>query len=417
MKIVSLTAENVKRLKAVQITPTGSVQVVAGRNAQGKSSVLDAIWLALGGGAAKKATAKPVRDGEESAFVKLDLGDIIVTRTWVSDTNTTLTVESKDGARYTSPQGMLDALVGKLAFDPLAFIQLGDKEQVQTLLSLVELPFDPDELDAKRLGFYEKRKEVGQHLKTAKGALAVQDIPALDVPDEEVSGADVLAEYEAAQAVARENSDTRSAVTSAQMRVADRQHDVTTAREKLATAEAALELASRDAATAAKRAAALAPDPDLTVYSDRLANVEATNRAIRAAWQYKADKDRVKSLADEYDNLTARIEGVDNVKIAGLAKATFPIDGLSFDSTGVTYNGIPFSQSSGAEQLRVSLAMAMAMNPDLRVIRITDGSLLDSENMALIESMATAADFQVWIERVDESGTVGVVIEDGMVAE
>jgi hypothetical protein len=36
--------------------------------------------------------------------------------------------------------------------------------------------------------------------------------------------------------------------------------------------------------------------------------------------------------------------------------------------------------------------------------------------MRLIEEMAAEQDFQVWIERVDESGTVGVVIEDGQVA-
>ena len=54
MKIVELRAENVKRLKAVEITPDGTLQVIGGRNAQGKSSVLDAIWLAL---------AEKVRDG------------------------------------------------------------------------------------------------------------------------------------------------------------------------------------------------------------------------------------------------------------------------------------------------------------------------------------------------------------------
>jgi DNA polymerase III epsilon subunit-like protein len=50
MKIVKLTAENVKRLRAVEITPDDTVQIVTGRNAQGKTSVLDAIWLALCGG-------------------------------------------------------------------------------------------------------------------------------------------------------------------------------------------------------------------------------------------------------------------------------------------------------------------------------------------------------------------------------
>jgi len=57
----------------------------------------------------------------------------------------------------------------------------------------------------------------------------------------------------------------------------------------------------------------------------------------------------------------------------------------------------------------------MALNPTVRVLRVTDGSLLDSENLALLADMAQQQNVQVWIERVDESGTVGVVIEDGRV--
>ena len=37
MKIIELQAENVKRLKAVEITPDGTLQVIGGKNAQGKS--------------------------------------------------------------------------------------------------------------------------------------------------------------------------------------------------------------------------------------------------------------------------------------------------------------------------------------------------------------------------------------------
>lgn len=57
------------------------------------------------------------------------------------------------------------------------------------------------------------------------------------------------------------------------------------------------------------------------------------------------------------------------------------------------------------------------MNPTIRVIRISDGSLLDSENMAVIAEMAQENDFQCWIERVDESRQVGFVIEDGSIAK
>ena len=69
MRIVRLTASNVKRLKAVDITPDGTLQIITGRNAQGKTSVLDAIWLALGGGAASKDTHREYRPHVTLAYV------------------------------------------------------------------------------------------------------------------------------------------------------------------------------------------------------------------------------------------------------------------------------------------------------------------------------------------------------------
>jgi hypothetical protein len=81
----------------------------------------------------------------------------------------------------------------------------------------------------------------------------------------------------------------------------------------------------------------------------------------------------------------------------------------------VTYRGLPFDQASSAEQLRVSVAIAMAAHPKLRVLRIKDGSLLDERSLAMLEEMAEAADYQVWVERVDTSGAVGIVMEDGAI--
>lgn len=114
--------------------------------------------------------------------------------------------------------------------------------------------------------------------------------------------------------------------------------------------------------------------------------------------------------------IEARMADIDAQKAAGVAAAKMPVEGLSFDAEGITYNGVPFAQASSAEQLRVSTAMAMALNPDLRVIRITDGSLLDSHSMAMLQELASENDYQVWVEVVDETDDApGVVIEDGRV--
>ncbi len=66
-----------------------------------------------------------------------------------------------------------------------------------------------------------------------------------------------------------------------------------------------------------------------------------------------------------------------------------------------------------AEKLRASVSIAMAMNPKLRVIRVRDGSLLDEDGLRLLAEMADKSDYQIWIERVDSSGKVGFVLEDG----
>ena len=46
MKILKLQAENVKRLKVVEITPDGNVIMIGGPNDAGKSSVLDSMEYA-----------------------------------------------------------------------------------------------------------------------------------------------------------------------------------------------------------------------------------------------------------------------------------------------------------------------------------------------------------------------------------
>lgn len=399
MRVIKLTAENVKRLTAIEITPTGDLVIVSGRNGQGKTSVLDSIWLALGGAPASKATTRPIRDGADTASVTVDLGDIRVTRAWAGD-KSSLTVANADGAKYPRPQEMLDSLLGRLSFDPLAFAQQAEKAQRETLLSLID--FDPTVMDAQRADLYQQRTNIGREGKQLDGQLQGLPKPPKDLPDAEVSAGAIIAELQAAQ----EARSTRVTLTEARERRA----------EAVARAETELEQARANLAVMDEKLAALPPnDPDVDAIHARLDSVEETNRAVRDARTYHDVAKRHLEARLEYTRLGDAIDEIDAAKAQAITDAKMPIEGLAFDDSGVTYNGVPFAQASAAERLRVSLAMAMAMNPTIRVIRITDGSLLDSANMALIEEMATAGDFQVWVERVDESGAVGIVIEDGAV--
>lgn len=417
MKIVKLQAENIKRLVAVEITPDGNTVVIAGKNGQGKTSVLDSIWFALGGGPATKGTTKPIRDGQDHAQVTLDLGELRVTRTWKGD-KTALKVESADGASYKSPQGMLDSLVGRLSFDPLAFAQQDERTQLASLLELVDLPFDTAEMAAVRARLYENRTDVGRDGKHLEGQVAGLPPVDPDLPTEEINVAKLLADHRSAREAHTDHADwVREAEGSARSaqryaaQVADLEQQLATARQTQAEHQKDADAARRNVEV---KAANL---PDIEEIENRLADAEALNARIRLAGQRGKLTAELTDTKARYDVLTAKIRDLDQQKSDAIAAAKMPIDGLAFDDSGVTYSGVPFKQCSAAEQLRVSLAMAMSMNPQIRVIRITDGSLLDSDNMRLIEEMAVEQDYQVWIERVDESGQVGVVIEDGSVRE
>jgi recombinational DNA repair ATPase RecF len=48
-KIIRLTVQNLLRIQAAEVTPDGALVIVAGRNDQGKSSLLNCIGIALSG--------------------------------------------------------------------------------------------------------------------------------------------------------------------------------------------------------------------------------------------------------------------------------------------------------------------------------------------------------------------------------
>ena len=404
MKIINLTASNVKRLKAVEITPDGAVQIIGGRNAQGKSSVLDAIWLALGGGVAAKDTTRPIRDGEDRASVTLDLGEFKITRTW-THSGTQLKVENADGARYSSPQGILDALVGKLAFDPLGFTRLSSKDQVKELLALVDLPLDLDANAAERKRAFDERTEVGRLGK------ALGEVPAIDesLPEVEVSASDLIQEIRDAQRLEQEAKAAQDSAHAARTAAAHLRDQIAELQSRLAEVDALI--------VAEDNRMAVLPEPkDVAALEAQLEQVEDQNAAIRANNITRERSQKRDEYRAQYDALTAKIAGLDKAKTDALAQAEFPIEGLSFDENGVTFQGVPLGQASSAEQIRVSLAIAMALNPKLRVLRIADGSLLDQESLALISETVTANDFQLWIERVGNADEGAVIIEDGEIA-
>jgi hypothetical protein len=397
VKIVSLEAENIKRLRAVEIRPDGALVQITGANGQGKTSVLDAVWWAIEGKSVVQA--EPIRAGEERARIRLDLGSVIVTRTFAKDeeggVTSKITVDTAEGARWPSPQKMLDSLVGELSLDPLKFQRADAKAQFAMLRRFVP-DVDFEAIESARKADFEARTQANRNAKQARAAAESMVVPD-DTPDEVIPLGPLM---EAVQAVATHNGE----IEARKARREKVQADAKRCRDEAVVLRETAEEARRKAEDYDKRALAMQEQAEELERKIAAAgplpepqDAAEARAAVEAAQLKNADVDR-KRRREEF-----------------LAAAEMPVPGLGFGDGVVTLNGHPFEQASDAEQLRASIAIAMASNPRLRVIRVRDGSLLDENAIRMVEELAREADYQVWMERVDTSGTVGIVIEDGAV--
>jgi len=435
MKIVSLIAENVKRLVAIEIRPDGNLVEITGKNGQGKTSVLDSIWWCLAGAA--NVQSQPIRKGQTEARIRLDLGEIVVTRTFKkrerkkddpdakaeTEVTTSITVENADGARYPSPQKLLDSLIGTLTFDPLEFTRADPKAQAETLKRFVP-DFNFADNDKAIKEDFDERTIVNRKVKEARSAAAVIVVPE-GAPAERIDEAALVAELEAAgqhnaaietrkanrQTVAQQIETAAAAASRARARAAELRAEAGRLDDQAAGFD-------RDAADSQARLDAAGPLPepiDTAAVRTRIAAAREANAAVTRREERDAAIKSAAALEAEAASLTAAIEKRRAAMHAAIAAAKLPVEGLSLGDDHITLNDLPFDQASDAEQLRVSIAIAMALNPKLRVIRVRDGSLLDEDALKLVAEMAGGNDYQVWLEKVSSDGKVGFVIDDGMV--
>jgi len=397
LKVVSLEASNVLRLKAVRIEPGEDqhVVVIGGDNAQGKSAVLACIEMAMRG--TKAIPPDPVHHGAREGAIRLDLGDIAVER--FGPKLDKVVVRNAEGAPQRSPQQLLDKLYSTVSFDPMAFERMEPKKQLETLRKLLGLDFSV--IDGQRAIAYEQRTGIGNQLKACQTRIADFPIACATAPDAEVSIAELLDHKRAI-----DSDNAKNARLCAELD--ECKATITRLREQLAKEEKrALDVADK---------LKVFPRVSSAEVDARLASAEDTNRLVRAKKERAVESQRCAKLEKEYADLTDKIQSVDAHKEEKLKAADWPVPGLGFSDVGVTYKGVPFEQASAAERRTVAFAIACALNPGLGVVLIPDASLLDRKAMKHIAEMAAEKDMQVWIERVGDGDPGAVIIEDGEVA-
>jgi DNA repair exonuclease SbcCD ATPase subunit len=413
MRIIQFHSENVKRVKAIDITPQDDVIILSGLNGEGKTSVLDSIWLALQYRLASKGNPDPLRVGQKNGVVTIDIGDYIVTRRFTPG-GTTLEIRKPNGDKVARPQQVLDGLIGELSFDPWEFARKKEKEQremlADVLYKITQGQLDLANFDARFEEAKEQRKEVKKEFQRLTTLLTQMRPPTQEDPTDEIAVTDLTNAITQAITVQTKTQQLSQRELELNKRIEDLEKELSSARAEKVNVVRQLE--------------DMPEVPDVDFLKGELANIEARNRRAREVQQYNTLRDGLKVVGDESTRLKDLMELISIEKAEALEKSPLPVKNLRITEEGIKIvneedKEVPFCQASAAQQLRVSLAIAMAANPKLRVIRIADGSLLDDISMGVVRSMAKDKDFQVWIEYAsrNDQDRMGVYIEDGSVVE
>lgn len=424
--IVGLKIENIQRLTAVEIAPSGTLVKICGNNAEGKSSILDAIAMAIGG--ADEISQRPIHDGADHGSVVLTLDDLVITRKFNrredGTTSTSLTVAGKNGAKFPSPQAILDSLTGKLTFDPLEFMELNAGEQRDAVIKLCGI--DTTKVDAEIKELVETRSAKARELKSLGAAKTLdhtipkveRDVAALSSGlAEAIKSNSALVQLrsnksQAEVCLARENAQEagcRGLITSLEAQLTEARVCLAASLSAAVSLRANLDSADKDIANFKVI--------DTAGLSAQLANIGSDNAAIRAEIEKGRHNEEIAGRAHFLEALSTATDEKRKERIALISKAEFPLEGMSFDELGVVYCGQPLSQASDAQKIAISVAMGFSLNPTLKVLLIRRGALLDNRHLQVVADMAKQAGGQVWIELVGERDDCQIIIEDGKVKE
>lgn len=409
IKINSLELENVKRIKAVKVEPAqNGLTTIGGRNNQGKTSVLDAIAWALGGNKFKPSS--PVREGSTiPPVLNITLSNGLKVER--KGKNSALKVTDPNGNK--AGQQLLDEFIEELALDLPKFMNANNKEKASILLQIIGVEDQLIELNHEEVELYNNRRAVGQ-IADQKKKYAKEQVFYNDVPKDLISPQELINQQQAILAQNGENQRKRERVTQIEYSVSTLTKEIATLKKQLQAKELELNKATADL-TIAKTDALDLVDQSTEELEKNLADIEETNRKIRANLDKEKAEEDAKQYHVQYEKLTEKIEAVRDRRINLLKNADLPLPGLSVEDNELTYNGKKWDSMSGSDQLKVATAIVRKLNPDCGFVLIDKLEQMDIETMNEFGAWLEKEGLQAIATRVSTGDECSIIIEDGYI--
>ncbi len=453
MKIARILIKNFLSIGEVEILP-GQVNQIVGANRQGKTSILKALEFAFLG----STDGSMVRHGETEAEVLVELEDgLKVDRRLKASGSQTVSV-SRGEMDSKKPQAMLNGLLGDTTFNPLDLLDA--KARTDHILKCIDLkvteadlaeaagecPVPLPPLDYKQHGlkvaeqahkyFYQRRAEANKVAADKVNTFMVKqkEIPA--APEDlspDTSTEELRASIEDCRVIIEVENKKKANVEFAERSY---QEKVTHLNRGLAARKAAeTELVDLEKTIAVKKAhlekinegivrvelevkeadaKRKSEGPNAEFIQNQNELIQTAQNILTRRAEIKAHQERVfgvkvheneaHSAKDFANRLHQVVERTGSpFRVALMSRAKLPIAGLTFSDDQFYLNGSTIDNLSGAESLRLSVAIARHLASKTKLICIDGAELLDAENYELLRNEIEGDGFTYFVTKVGEA--------------
>jgi predicted ATP-dependent endonuclease of OLD family len=402
IKVLSLVVENFKNIEKTEVDFAGRSATIIGKNGAGKSSLIQAICSPID---SNYIPAKPVKKGEERGSIELTIGGSLhgEEETYTLGLHFSekhkkgrITVTNGEGEKVNGGKQFISDIVGNIGFDIQEFIKLG----VTSSGSISKKQMH--DLDKEFKDVYEARADVNRDISHAKSKLEGHDFSQdeLERYNEVVDTDGIVSKMTNIEKELEKYNKVFSTVDSLLDSIPLKQERLALLEEKVEALHAEI-TADIDKLDKGEVWLANKTKPSIEAMNIELSNANIHNNKVKEVKSLQDSQIAIRLLQENSEANTERLDKIKREKKQIFTSSPLPVKGLTFDEEGIYFKGLPFVEGQHPSSTIISIGakIGMALNPNLRMLVIKDGSLLENYQL-FVEMVADNEEVEIeFIER------------------
>jgi len=427
LRSIHLELENFKNITKKIVNIEGKSMIFIGRNESGKSTLIQAMSGPMNN---KLLPSEPVKKGESHARISHTIGGILngEEKVYIMDMYFTdksqkgkLSITNEKGEIMKSPSTLIKSIIGNVSFDITQWLNDEKKKKLETLKQLTgkgkeidSVNMEISELKALRKKKSDRADDLEATLKNHEFTPAEielysepSDLSLIQsemkiVADNQKQWDDVYNKVESFKTdVARSNG----LIAKTEVEINELEEKLHALRERIAFEKGEVLKNDQNIRTGAEWLQNV-PRPSMEEANKKMSEAISHNeKHYRIGILGTQQKEMIK-VKSESEKLKTDIEVKTNERNQIIASSQLSIPGLSFTDEEIFIDGLPLEeeQINSARLIDIGVDVAISMNPNLKIIFIKDGSLLDSKHLKIIVDKIEKNGYQAIIEMVDFEG-------------